>query len=204
MPVGIVYYIVQRLYVSSSRELKRLESISRSPIYSNFSETINGVSTIRAFQVEDRFISECESAVDYNQRAYFAGILTNRWLSIRLEGIGVLVVAFASFFAVIGRDTLTPGLVGLSVSYALQMTVVLNWMVRMSTSVENSMVSVERLKEYAEVAQVSAKFICKGKWLFMAKAAKEVNFMMFLIYVFRRTLKEQSQVTLGLKWARLS
>lgn len=58
--------------------------------------------------------------MDYNQVCYFPSIIANRWLAVRLEMIGNLIILFAALFAVLGRETLNPGLVGLSVSYALQ------------------------------------------------------------------------------------
>ena len=126
VPLLIVYFVIQRIYVNTSRQLKRLESLSRSPIYSHFQETLNGVTTIRAYHKQDAFLEQSESKVDYNQEAYYPGICANRWLAIRLEFIGNLVVFFAALFAVLAvvfpdaSKTITPGLAGLSVSYALQ------------------------------------------------------------------------------------
>jgi hypothetical protein len=75
---------------------------------------------IRAYGQEQRFIKESESRVDYNQVCYYPSIIANRWLSVRLETTGNLVVLFAAIFAVIGRENgIDPGLVGLSISYAL-------------------------------------------------------------------------------------
>ncbi|XP_063235793.1 multidrug resistance-associated protein 1-like isoform X1 [Bacillus rossius redtenbacheri] len=153
IPVGFLYYFIQRFYVATSRQLKRLESISRSPIYSHFGESITGATTIRAYHVQERFISESEEKVDINQICYFPGIIANRWLAVRLEMIGNLIIFFSALFAILGRDTMSPGLVGLSVSYALQMTQTLNWLVRMTSDVETNIVAVERIKEYAEHKQ---------------------------------------------------
>lgn len=115
----MLYYFIQRFYVATSRQLKRLESVSRSPIYSHFGETVTGAQAIRAFNEQKRFISESEGKVDFNQIAYFPSIIANRWLAIRLEMVGNLIILFAALFAVIGQD-LDPGSVGLSVTYALQ------------------------------------------------------------------------------------
>ncbi|KAM4715891.1 ATP-binding cassette sub-family C member 3 isoform 2-T2 [Anableps anableps] len=149
-PLAFIYVFVQRFYVATSRQLKRLESVSRSPIYSHFSETITGSSVIRAYGRHTAFVLMSDMKVDENQKSYYPGIVSNRWLGVRIEFIGNCIVLFAALFAVMGKDSLSPGLVGLSVSYALQVTMSLNWMVRMTSDLENNIVAVERVKEYSE------------------------------------------------------
>ncbi|XP_040570074.1 multidrug resistance-associated protein 1 [Lepeophtheirus salmonis] len=146
----ICYFFIQRIYVATSRQLKRLESSSRSPIYSFFSETVSGAATIRAYGQSSTFISESESKVDDNQKANFPATVSNRWLAVRLEVVGNLIVFTAALLAVLGRDSLSPGLVGLSVSYALAVTASLNWLVRMASEVETNIVAVERIQEYTK------------------------------------------------------
>ncbi|EDV20619.1 uncharacterized protein TRIADDRAFT_50946 [Trichoplax adhaerens] len=153
VPLAIVYILTQRFYVATSRQLKRLESISRSPIYSHFGESVQGVSTIRGYNVKDRFCLLNDRKVDANQMAYYPNISSNRWLAMRLEFTGNCIVLFASIFAVVGRNALPPGIVGLSISYAMQITGTLNWMVRMSSELESNIVAVERVKEYTEIEQ---------------------------------------------------
>nr|XP_014086909.1 multidrug resistance-associated protein 1 isoform X2 [Bactrocera oleae] len=152
IPIGFLYYFAQRFYVASSRQLMRLESVSRSPIYTHFSETITGVTTIRAYTVQDRFIDESDNRVDKNQVCKYPSLIANRWLAVRLEMVGNLIILFASLFAVLGGQS-NPGLVGLSVSYALQVTQTLNWLVRMTSDIETNIVAVERIKEYGETKQ---------------------------------------------------
>uniref|UniRef100_A0A8C1FXY9 Multidrug resistance-associated protein 1 n=1 Tax=Cyprinus carpio carpio TaxID=630221 RepID=A0A8C1FXY9_CYPCA len=77
-PLGLFYFFVQRFYVASSRQLKRLESVSRSPVYTHFNETLLGTSVIRAFGEQQRFITESDGRVDHNQKAYFPSIVANR------------------------------------------------------------------------------------------------------------------------------
>ncbi|KAL9964351.1 hypothetical protein ACROYT_G027981 [Oculina patagonica] len=150
IPVGALYLVVQRIYVASSRQLKRIESVSRSPIYNNFLETINGTTTIRAFAQQQRFIRGNYFLVDENQVAYYPSVMANRWLAVHLEFVGNLMILFAALFAVVNRDSLASGLVGLSITYALRVTSTLSWMVRMTSEVETNIVSVERVKEYSE------------------------------------------------------
>lgn len=109
-----------------------------------------GVQTIRAYRLEEQFIDASEKKVDYNQKACWPSIVANRWLAVRLETVGNIIIFCAALFAVIGRDHLSPGMVGLSVSYALSVTQTLNWLVRMSSEIETNIVAAERLKEYAE------------------------------------------------------
>ncbi|XP_014250122.1 multidrug resistance-associated protein 1 isoform X2 [Cimex lectularius] len=153
IPIGVIYYFIQRFYVATSRQLKRLESVSRSPIYSHFGESVTGSMIIRAYNVQPRFVKESEEKVDFNQICTFPGIIANRWLAVRLEMIGNFIIFFSALFAVLGRDTLNAGLVGLSVSYALQITQTLNWLVRMTADVETNIVAVERIKEYGDTTQ---------------------------------------------------
>ncbi|XP_029673303.1 multidrug resistance-associated protein 1 isoform X3 [Formica exsecta] len=153
VPIGAIYYFIQRFYVASSRQLKRLESVSRSPIYSHFSESVTGAQIIRAYGVQEQFIHESENRVDFNQVCYYPSIIANRWLAVRLEMVGNLIIFFAALFAVLARDTMSSGLVGLSVSYALQITQTLNWLVRMTSDVETNIVAVERIKEYGDTVQ---------------------------------------------------
>ncbi|XP_060921677.1 multidrug resistance-associated protein 1 isoform X1 [Labrus mixtus] len=148
--LGLLYFFVQRFYVASSRQLKRLESVSRSPIYTHFNETLLGTSVIRAFGEQERFIRESDQRVDHNQKAYYPSIVANRWLAVRLEFVGNVIVSSAALFAVIARESLSPGIMGLSISYALQLTASLTWLVRMSSDVETNIVAVERVKEYSE------------------------------------------------------
>ncbi|KAL9833557.1 ATP-binding cassette sub-family C member 3 isoform 2-T2 [Geothlypis trichas] len=153
VPLAILYFFVQ---------LKRLESVSRSPIYSHFSETVSGASVIRAYRRVKAFVDISDLKVDENQKSYYPGIVSNRWLGVRVEFVGNCIVLFAALFAVIGRNSLNAGLVGLSVSYALQVTLSLNWMVRMTSELETNIVAVERIKEYSET-ETEAPWIIEGK-----------------------------------------
>uniref|UniRef100_A0A4W4G3P7 ATP-binding cassette, sub-family C (CFTR/MRP), member 2 n=1 Tax=Electrophorus electricus TaxID=8005 RepID=A0A4W4G3P7_ELEEL len=156
VPLAVVYYFVQRFYVATSRQLRRLDSVSRSPIYSHFGETVLGLSVIRAYGHQERFLERNKITIDDNLKSVYPWIVSNRWLAIRLEFLGNLVVFFSALFAVLSRDTLDSGLVGLSISYALNVTQTLNWFVRMTSELETNIVAVERVSEYTEIPNEAA------------------------------------------------
>ncbi|XP_062864627.1 canalicular multispecific organic anion transporter 1 [Trichomycterus rosablanca] len=151
VPLAVVYYFVQRFYVATSRQLRRLDSVSRSPIYSHFGETVSGLSVIRAYKHQDRFLERNKITIDDNLKSVYPWIVSNRWLAIRLEFLGNLVVFFSALFAVLSRDSIDSGLVGLSISYALNVTQTLNWLVRMTSDLETNIVAVERVSEYTKI-----------------------------------------------------
>ncbi|KAG0305090.1 Multidrug resistance-associated protein 1 [Dissophora globulifera] len=147
-PVVVVYLLVQSYYIRTSRALKRIESVSKSPIYQHFSETLAGVSTIRALGANDRFIADNAAKADRAANAYFSWIVSNRWLQIRLETLGAIIVLAAALFAVLSRNSLDAGNVGLALSYALSVTQDITWLVRSYCDLQNQMVAVERIEEY--------------------------------------------------------
>uniref|UniRef100_A0A8C3UVV5 ABC-type glutathione-S-conjugate transporter n=1 Tax=Catharus ustulatus TaxID=91951 RepID=A0A8C3UVV5_CATUS len=162
VPLGIFYYFVLRFYISTSRQLRRLDSVTRSPIYSHFGETVSGLSVIRAYGHQERFLKHNEIIMDINQKSVYSWIISNRWLAIRLEFVGSLVVFFSALLAVIAKSTLEGGIVGLSVSSALNVTQTLNWLVRTSSELETNIVAVERVHEYMKVKN-EAPWVTKNR-----------------------------------------
>lgn len=153
IPVSVFYYFIQKFYIATSRQLKRLEQVTRSPIFSHFAETLSGVSTIRAFGHQQQFIRESNQYIDTNQRTYYPSIMANRWLALRLEFCGNLIVLFAGICCAIFRQSfhMHSGYVGLIMYYAMSITMTLTWLVRHTSELENSVVSVERICEYSEI-----------------------------------------------------
>ncbi|KAI5097098.1 multidrug resistance-associated protein 1-like isoform X2, partial [Silurus meridionalis] len=156
LPLALFYVFIQSFYVATSCQLRRLESVSRSPIYTHFNETVQGASVIRAFAEQPRFILQANFKVDHNQTSYFPRFVATRWLAVNLEFLGNLLVLTAAILSVMGRKSLSAGTVGLAVSHSLQVTAILSWIVRAWTDVENNIVSVERVKEYADTPKEAA------------------------------------------------
>jgi ABC-type multidrug transport system fused ATPase/permease subunit len=179
IPIALAYYWIQRYYLRTSRELKRLDSVARSPIYAHFQESLGGVTTIRAYRQMDRFQLENEWRVDANLRAYFPSISANRWLAVRLEFIGAVVILAAASFSIVSvanHSGLSDGMVGLAMSYALQITTSLNWIVRQTVEVETNIVSVERVLDYARLPSEAPEIIPSKRPSVSWPAKGEVDF----------------------------
>ncbi|XP_029448719.1 multidrug resistance-associated protein 7-like isoform X2 [Rhinatrema bivittatum] len=151
VPLAALYFYIQRYYRHTSRELKRLYSITLSPIYTHFSETLTGLHTIRATRAADRFERENEVRLERNQRCLFISNTAMQWLDIRLQMIGVVVVTAIATIAIVQhqRESGDPGLVGLALSYALSVTNLLSGLISSFTQTETMLVSVERAQEYS-------------------------------------------------------
>ncbi|KAF5894746.1 multidrug resistance-associated protein 1-like [Clarias magur] len=156
LPLALLYVFIQSFYVATSCQLRRLESVSRSPIYTHFNETVQGASVIRAFAEQSRFILQADSRVDHNQTSYFPRFVATRWLAVNLEFLGNLLLLGAAILSVVKRESLSPAMAGLAVSHSLQVTGILSWIVRAWTDVENNIVSVERVREYTDTPKEAA------------------------------------------------
>ncbi|CAH1801693.1 unnamed protein product [Owenia fusiformis] len=154
VPVFIVYFFLQKFFRASSRELQRCDTISKSPVFAHFSETLGGLSTIRAYRDETRFMERIHERIDSNNTAYLYLNTANRWLGIRLDYMGAIIVFAAAITTVATGVTgaASPGVVGLSITYALMVSSYLNWVVRNLADAEMEMNTVERVVAYTELS----------------------------------------------------
>merc|ERR1740130_1280864 len=162
VPLLYLYIMYMNYFRSVSRETKRLESLSRSPIYAQFSETLGGLTTIRAYDQSERFMKEFGGKIDRNTRATYSNKAADRWLCTRLETIGALIAGLAAVLATYTATT-KPGtgfasIAGLSISYAIGITSLLNFGVRTFAQMEAAMNSTERVLYYTEEIPQEAPF----------------------------------------------
>lgn len=157
--IAYLYYLVGIFYITLSRELKRFESITKSPIHQHFSESLVGVATIRAYGIEKRFMKQNLKAIDENNKPFFYLWVANRWLAFRIDAVGSLVMFFAGIFVLLSVGRIDAGLAGLSLSYAIAFSESALWIVRLYAGVEMNMNSVERLQEYLEIEGEPAREI---------------------------------------------
>ncbi|KAL8456965.1 hypothetical protein ACS0TY_034986 [Phlomoides rotata] len=157
IPFWFIYKKLQFYYRSTSRELRRLDSVSLSPIYASFTETLDGSSTIRAFNSEELFLLKFMSHVQVYQQTSYTEIVASLWLSLRLQLLAAFIVSFIAVMAIVGThghipiDLGTPGLVGLALSYASPIVSLLGSFLTSFTETEKEMVSVERVLQYMDI-----------------------------------------------------
>lgn len=147
----VAYEFIRRYFITASRELKRLQSKSHSPVLSHIQESINGSSTIRAYNQVDRFVFKGTKNVDNLTSVSFLNQCCNVWLSVRLESLSATILLFSSLMAIgtlYTKSPLSPALIGFVLNYAFSITDVLNGIISVWTSVEVQSVAVERLVEY--------------------------------------------------------
>jgi ATP-binding cassette subfamily C (CFTR/MRP) protein 4 len=150
-PLFVAFILLRRYYLKTSREVKRLEAVSRSPVHSHVAASLDGLVTIRAFNSEALFVNQFMDHQDRNSMPFWAFMVLNRWLGFRLDIMSALFICATAFFAVLIRDSVSPALVGLSLSYSIQLMGIFQYSVRMSTELEAQMVSVERVIGYSHL-----------------------------------------------------
>uniref|UniRef100_A0A3P9MIE5 Multidrug resistance-associated protein 4 n=1 Tax=Oryzias latipes TaxID=8090 RepID=A0A3P9MIE5_ORYLA len=151
VPLLGVFLFLRHYFLQTSRDIKHLESTTRSPVFSHLSSTLQGLSTIRAFRVQERFQQMFDEYQDLHSEAWFLFLTTSRWFAVRLDVICSVFVTITAFGCLYLKEGLKPGAVGLALTYAVTLTGMFQWGVRQSAEIENMMTSVERVVEYAEL-----------------------------------------------------
>ncbi|XP_071261578.1 ATP-binding cassette sub-family C member 8-like isoform X2 [Salvelinus alpinus] len=147
VPLAIACYFIQKYFRVASRDLQQLEDSTQLPLLSHFSETVEGLTTIRAFRYESRFTQRLLEYTDANNISSLFLTAANRWLEVRMEYVGACVVLIAAVASISNSlyNHLSTGLVGLGLTYALMVSNYLNWMVRNLADMEVQLGSVKRI-----------------------------------------------------------
>ena len=157
--LGVVFVFLRKFYMASSRNIKRLEGISKSPIFSQLASSLQGLATIRSASAEQFLTAEFDRLQDVHTSAWFAFISATRWFGVWLDWLVSAYVAVVVFsFLLLGGDILG-GDVGLAISSCILLTRDLQWGVRQSAEVENLMTSVERVMEFTRLDQEAAQSV---------------------------------------------
>jgi len=153
VPVFTVFVVVQRFYIASCRQLQRLECTTRSPILAHVSQTLSGLATVRAFQRQSKFIGDCFVKIDASQLPLMFHHAANAWMGLRLDVLGACIVLASTLSAITSclLGHIEPGMVGLTIAYAIMISSYFNWMMRGLSETEIHFNSVERVVEYCDL-----------------------------------------------------
>ena len=151
VPLILYFGALRRYFLNTSREVKRIEALSRSPVFSHLSETLDGLCTIRALNRKEIFLDMHKALVNDNCRAFFCFIAASRWLGFRLDAIVTVLLMVSTFGAVAMNESnldVDPNLLAVGIMYVIQLTGLFQWCVRQSAEVESQMVSAERIQAF--------------------------------------------------------
>ncbi|XP_039765461.1 multidrug resistance-associated protein 4-like isoform X1 [Pararge aegeria] len=149
--IGLVFYGLRIFYLASSRSIKRLEGVTRSPVFSHLNASLQGITTIRAFGAQEALIREFDNHQDLHSSAWYLFIASSRAFGFWLDLVCVVYIAVVTLsFLVFGNEEYG-GNVGLAITQAMGLTGMFQWGMRQSTELENQMTSVERIQEYSNI-----------------------------------------------------
>ncbi|XP_026534033.1 ATP-binding cassette sub-family C member 9-like [Notechis scutatus] len=146
LPLGVAFYFIQKYFRVASKDLQELDDSTQLPLLCHFSETTEGLTTIRAFRHEPRFKQRMLELTDTNNIAYLFLSAANRWLEVRTDYVGAFIVLTAAVASISDRSS--SGLVGLGLLYALTITNYLNWVVRNLADLEVQMGAVKKVNSF--------------------------------------------------------
>ncbi|KAL1665993.1 P-loop containing nucleoside triphosphate hydrolase protein [Schizophyllum commune] len=156
--IGFFYYQVGKVYGQTSRDMRRLDSVTRSPLYSLYGETISGVTILRAFGASTKFMRDMLRCVDTNANPYYWMWGVNRWLSVRFNLLSSAVVGVTAVVVML-TPRIDAAFAGFALAFANSITGDLLFMVRRFVGLEQSMVALERVKEYSELKREAPEFV---------------------------------------------
>nr|VZI16707.1 unnamed protein product [Spirometra erinaceieuropaei] len=154
-----LYISIQAFYLPISRQSRRLNSATKSPLLAHCSETaasLLGASVVRAHGKVDDFVASADRLIDSNALFAFINSVSNRWLDFRLDMLNCAFLTFTVVLTVAMRGEMPPGMAGFLISYVLSVPESLSWLVKMTAQLETSAVAIERVKEYMEIEQEAA------------------------------------------------
>uniref|UniRef100_A0AAQ5ZQG6 ATP-binding cassette, sub-family C (CFTR/MRP), member 9 n=1 Tax=Amphiprion ocellaris TaxID=80972 RepID=A0AAQ5ZQG6_AMPOC len=150
VPLGVAFYFIQKYFRVASKDLQDLDDSTQLPLLCHFSETAEGLTTIRAFRQEARFKQRMLELTDTNNTAYLFLSAANRWLEVRTDYLGAVIVLTAAATSIwsLRYGLQAGGLVGLGLTYALTVTNYLNWVVRNLADLEVQMAAVKKVNSF--------------------------------------------------------
>lgn len=121
-PLIVLFLLIVHVFNRSVRQLKRMDGITRSPLYSHLTATVQGLSTLHAYNKMADFNTVFKEYLDLNTRPFFMFFCSNRWLAVRLDMLTVCIITIAALMVVLIKGTLPPAFLGLVLTYSLRVS----------------------------------------------------------------------------------
>lgn len=158
--ISYLYVQISKGYINAGRDMRRMQSTTKSPIFAAFGETLEGIVTVRAFGAERRFLAILLRRIDLTTKMWYGWWTMNRWLLLRFDALGAFSIFIITLFALSGY--ISSGWAGITITSAMQFTLSVYWTCRLATQLELDLNSVERVVEYLDLPQEPPSVI-KGK-----------------------------------------
>ncbi|XP_021928372.1 multidrug resistance-associated protein 5-like isoform X2 [Zootermopsis nevadensis] len=155
--LAVIYYFISKIFRVAIRDLKRLENVSRSPIFSWVGTTVQGLSTVHAFGKESDFLMRFTKMFDENTTCLYLCSIAMRWLAVRIDTLAVTTICITAFLTIFLHGQVPPALAGLALSYAAHISGVFQYTLRLVSEIEIRFISVERISLYIKSLE------CEGK-----------------------------------------
>ncbi|XP_052104159.1 ATP-binding cassette sub-family C member 5-like isoform X3 [Mytilus californianus] len=163
VPLIFFFVLLNKLFTACIRQLKRLDSVTKSPMISHVQASVQGISTIHAYGKSNEFVDKFHHLIDTNTVPYFLFVSSNRWLAIRLDIISACVIAVTGLLVIVNYESMTPAMAGMALAFSIQMTGLFQFSIRMAIETEARFTSVERLNHYSREVESEGDSIIEGQ-----------------------------------------
>ncbi|KAL8625042.1 hypothetical protein ACOMHN_012051 [Nucella lapillus] len=163
LPLVVTFFIMFFVFKGTIRDIKRQDMVSRAPLLSHITTSVQGIATIHAYSKSNHFLSKFCGMLNKNSVPFAMFFISNRWLALRLDLLCVVIIGVTSLIILFTKEHITPAMAGLALSSAIQMTGLFQFTVRLATEAESRFTSVQRVLDYSKTIEPEAASVIPGK-----------------------------------------
>ncbi|XP_053998356.1 ATP-binding cassette subfamily C member 4-like isoform X1 [Hylaeus anthracinus] len=149
--LSTVFYWIRKVFLKTSKNIKRMEGMTRSPVFTHLNATLNGLTTIRAYCAQDILKKEFDKLQDVHTSTVYMYVVTSTAFGFSLDIFCFVFTSLVTFSFLLLQQSFSGGEVGLAITQVMAMTGMIQWGMRQNAEVANQMMSVERVLEYTQI-----------------------------------------------------